>query len=700
MKWILPLSLTLLLPSYAQDQTQASEDTLKVYYLDEVVVVGTRGGGETLKVPMAVGVVTRNDLTTVRQIGLNEALRFVPGVLAQSRSGGQDVRLTIRGFGARGNGDRSNAATIRGIKVLIDGIPESDPDGRTALDLVDLFATSRIEVVRTNLSTLFGNASGGIINLETFGSATKPHLATRNLFGSFGLRKNNLSLTTPLASGEIAVSLSNMAFDGWRENSAGSSTHLHSMFASKPDDRTSMRLFVSGTDNAFHIPGPLTEIEYAADAQQANPVYVSRRERRENQIARFALKVERTLSERGGLSAIAYYSPKILVRSERNTYRDFNRYHAGTGVTYQWGDAEKSWKPSMMIGGDAAYQDGTILFYNLRNGERGDSLRTNKREGAGTYGAFVQGSVDPFENASVVVGGRYDWQDYQSEVYPAGAKRTQTSERLTMSHFTPRAALMIRLSPSRTIYLSLSGGVEAPAFNEVDPPPGVRAAELNPLLKPMKSSTYEIGFKGIEMLEGDVPQGSVSYSISLYRINVRDEIVPFDGGAWFFSAGASRRNGGEIGLEVDLRNGLSLRSALTLLDAEYTSYQNELGNFAGREVPGIPFINAQVRVRYRKSGFSLELSAEHVGRSYTDDANAIDIPSSVVLNSAASYSFRLGPTRTRFVLGVQNLTDEKYIGSAFINPTRRNVGGTLLPAYIEAGLPRNTYVGLDVGVDL
>ncbi len=404
--------------------------------------------------------------------------------------------------------------------------------------------------------------------------------------------------------------------------------------------------------------------------------------------------------DRSGVSMAAYYSPKILVRSERNTYRDFNRYHTGIGITYQWSDGEMTWKPRVLMGGDVAYQDGTILFYSLKNGARGDSLRTNKREGAGTYGTFAQASVDPFENSTLVVGGRYDWQDYRSEVFPAGAKRTHTVERLTMAHFTPRLALMIRLSPLRTLYASLSGGVEAPAFNEVDPPPGVGATELNPLLKPMAATTYELGFKGIEFFEGGVLAGSVSYSFAAYLINVKNEIVPFDGGSWFFSAGSSTRTGGECGLEIDLRNGLSLRAALTVLDAEYKAYRNELGDFAGKEVPGIPRLNAQARLRYRMGGFSVELSAEHVDRSFADDANAINIPSSTVLNSAATYGFRLGPTRTHLVLGVQNLTDEKYIASAFINPTRKNIGGIMVPAYIEAGLPRNAYFGVEVGVDL
>ncbi len=103
--------------------------------------------------PAAVSVVDRSDYADRRGMSLEDALASVPGVFVQSRSGGQDVRVTIRGFGARGNGERSNTGTVRGIRVLTDGIPVTEPDGRTSLDLIDLGATDRIEVARSNASS-------------------------------------------------------------------------------------------------------------------------------------------------------------------------------------------------------------------------------------------------------------------------------------------------------------------------------------------------------------------------------------------------------------------------------------------------------------------------------------------------------------------------------------------------------------------
>ncbi|WP_218059844.1 TonB-dependent receptor plug domain-containing protein, partial [Candidatus Kryptonium thompsonii] len=195
------------------------QDTVKIYYLqEEVEVVAYRAGGEVLNLPMAVTMVDFNDIGLKRKLSLSDVLN-VPGVLVQSRAGAQDVRITIRGFGSRGYGDKSNAGTIRGIKILVDGFPETEPDGRTSLDFVDLLAVERVEVIRSNSSTLFGNASGGIINFET----VKPRgsfVELSSTAGSFGLFQSNLKIGRNFENGDALIygTLSN--FDGWRENSA------------------------------------------------------------------------------------------------------------------------------------------------------------------------------------------------------------------------------------------------------------------------------------------------------------------------------------------------------------------------------------------------------------------------------------------------------------------------------------------------
>src|SRR5687768_3322310 len=150
--------------------------------LPAVTVTATRAPAAVLAIPLAVTKIEPQELRSRRGFGLDEALRLVPGVLAQSRYGTSDVRIVIRGYGARGAGDRSNAGTSRGIRVLIDGIPETEPDGRTSFDQIDLAASEAVEVVRSNASSVWGNASGGVINLLTVPTAGEPRLEAQPVF--------------------------------------------------------------------------------------------------------------------------------------------------------------------------------------------------------------------------------------------------------------------------------------------------------------------------------------------------------------------------------------------------------------------------------------------------------------------------------------------------------------------------------------
>src|SRR6185503_6194034 len=117
-------------------QRRAEADTARE--LPATTVTATRSVSPILTTPLAVNKVTADELRNTNGYGLEDALAGIPGVIAQSRYGTSDVRLIIRGFGARGAGDRSNSGTSRGVRVMLDGFPETEPDGRTAFDQIDL----------------------------------------------------------------------------------------------------------------------------------------------------------------------------------------------------------------------------------------------------------------------------------------------------------------------------------------------------------------------------------------------------------------------------------------------------------------------------------------------------------------------------------------------------------------------------------
>ena len=183
--------------------------------LEEIVVTATLLERTLDKTPAAVSVVTEDDIQRARQqLGLDESLSRVPGLFMQNRYNfAQDLRLSIRGFGARGQ------FGIRGVKVLVDGIPETLPDGLGSVDGIDLGATSQIEVIRGPSSALYGNASGGVISLTSEGGRDVPEAELRVSAGGYGFEKSQLKFGGETERLNYLVSLSDQQLDGYRAQS-------------------------------------------------------------------------------------------------------------------------------------------------------------------------------------------------------------------------------------------------------------------------------------------------------------------------------------------------------------------------------------------------------------------------------------------------------------------------------------------------
>src|SRR5581483_5515376 len=150
-------------PLGAQVPDSARRDTTRVQRLPEITVTVTRTQEPLLRVPAAVGVVDSTDIRRAQPtLGLDEALNNLPGVYVANRYNfSLDQRLSIRGFGSRAN------FGTRGVKILLDGVPQTLPDGQSQLTNVEFADLGRIEVLRGSASSLYGNASGGVILLES-----------------------------------------------------------------------------------------------------------------------------------------------------------------------------------------------------------------------------------------------------------------------------------------------------------------------------------------------------------------------------------------------------------------------------------------------------------------------------------------------------------------------------------------------------
>lgn len=693
----------------AAQRDSTGRDSVRV--LPTLQVTAKRMSQSPYSVPLATTTIGRQEWFGRRGFGLDEALGMVPGVLAQSRYGTGDIRLVIRGFGARGAGDRSNAGTSRGIRVLLDGFPETEPDGRTSLDGVDLAATQRIDVIRSNASSIWGNAAGGVINLTTAPDFSKPFTEAQLEMGGFGFEKYTGKFGVLMADSRLATTVTRTVFDGWRGNSAASRWLVNSTLVSPLGTGTQLGLFLVATDNRFNIPGPLTQAQLDQDPVQANATYLARLERRHNRQGRLGASVEHDFGGGGTLSSMLYINPKFLQRSERGTFRDFTRYHLGGNLVYANTARLGPTTRARVLGGlDEAYQDGAILFYSLTpDGNRGATLRDNKREGANNLGFFLQTELDVSDKLGVSVGARRDAITYYSESFI----NPKLSDTKVFARITPKLGVNYRVRPTHSFYLNVGGGVEAPAGNETDPAGTFgqdTVVAINPLLEPIRSTTYEIGTKQLVTFGPESAICEVSYDVALYRTQVANEIVPYRGGRFYFTAGKARRNGAEFGLNVNTRSGFSLQGMFGLSDHRYSEYlvdsvhyniakQGVFADYSGNQVVGVPRTMFGLTLALSPKGWSgvrAQVGVQGSGRYFADDANVVSVAGYSLVNATVGLDrpIDIGAGATlRGSVSVQNLLNKRYIGSAFLNPDVVNS----VPVAFEPGLPRSIVFSFGLG---
>lgn len=658
----------------------AAGDTM-IVPLKEIVVTGSRVHETALRAPSAVSVVRSDEYANTRKLSLADALADVPGVFVQSRSGAADVRVTIRGYGARGSGERSNTGGIRSIRVLTDGIPVTEPDGRTSLDYVDLGSVSSIEVSRSNASALYGNASGGVLDLRTNLSFEKPYYEVSENAGSFGYHREQGVAGFKTGSGTSVLSVASTTFPGWREHSEMSSVTANLRTSVPLDEDTQLGLLADFASNLTRFPGALTAAEMAADPEQADDDFVNRDDRRRNRLGRMAATLART-NEQGDLGVGLWVEPKYLIRSERNRYREFNRYHVGGNAVYG-----KNWTMGgaaarTAVGGDEDYQDGSIMFFGLMpDGSKDETnVVANQREGANSGGLFLQ-QVMTWERWSVMASARYDnlWYISENNLDPT----VNATKHFT--HVTPKASVSYRLA-EHTLYAALGGGVESPAFNEIDPPPPYDATtSLNPFLEPMISTTFELGMRGTRTSRW----GPYHYDVAAYYIDVKNDIIPYNGGAYFYTAGKTRRTGLELGLSWQATSALSVAGSVTGSNNEYVEYSNNLGTFDGNEVAGLPSFVFGGSVKYRfMQSFTAEVGLNGNSDYFADDANTAPAEQYGIVNASLGYDRPLGSTNLRVFVRGNNLLDKDHVASVFIN----GVNGE----FYEPGLPMNVNFGVSI----
>jgi len=699
-------------------------DTLKPYTLPPTTVSVSRVALPLSKVPLAVYTVSKTELNRARPTwGLDEALFSVPGVYVANRYNfSVDQRISIRGFGAR------SAFAVRGVKVLLDGIPQTLPDGQGQLTNVEFGEADRIEVLRGSSSALYGNASGGVISISTDPVAPKRWVGgdVRVVAGSFDRdfertwTKWQMSPQFRVGAGSLLFTASRLAYEGERDHSDADFRNYNGRLRLPLSPRTSLTVIANyGDQPVADNPGALTWNELQANRDSAPAINLSTRAGKDVTQFQGGVTLRRQFSAGGEAAATVFYFTRDLKNPTTFAYIDLERRAYGARLTVTRPVPLGSLPHRLTAGLDYQRQrDDRINFANIAGSPDPSDVRLNQLEHVTELGPFVLSAVELSPQTTVTVGLRYDRVSFRAEDRLVTSTNPDDSGERVMDAVSGSLGVAVTPSDRVTVYANVGTSFETPTTTELTNRP-TGAGGFNPDLEPQKATNYEVGVRGNL-------DGRLGYSVALFQADVRDALISFEvqdptfpGRRFFRNAGSSRHRGVELGADVEVVPGLSALVSWNYSDFVYTDYQvvtsTQTFVLDGRSLPGIPKHWLRLGVRARPAfarGAWADVDLTHASSVLLDDT--LDVSGAAgpvasgcdrvrcraweIVNVRVGWEGVAGGLRLSPFVALNNVFNKHYVGSVAINAAPIRVGTSFVPGrYYEPAPGRNVYVGFSIG---
>ena len=644
--------------------------------LDEVVITGSRAQQRSFDTPGAISSVDRDAIQgSGPQVNLSESLNRVPGLTILNRQNyAQDLQVSIRGFGAR------SAFGIRGIRLLVDGIPATTPDGQGQGSSISLTSTDRIEVLRGPLAQLYGNSSGGVIQAFTRDAPATPEAGAQYYVGSYGMHRADVQYAGRIGGVGLVADYSTFDTQGYRDNSRTERKQFNGKLSFEPTVATRVNLVFNQFDMPLaQDPLGLTQAQLNANPTQAGTTAVSRGVRKivlQNQVGS---SLTHTIDSDSTVTGRLYYGT-----------RDNLQYQAGLATTTgAWvGLARTYYGAGLQYNARTRMGATPVTFaagYEFdRSSERrqggaaalGEKTTTTRNEDnlAENSDFFIQATAALSEHFSLVTGLRYSAVRFASDdsFLADGNGSGSNSFRAT----SPVLGVTWHASNALNVYANVGKGFESPTLAEVAYN-GAGAPAFNTALNASGSQHYELGAKWI-------PNPRSRLDFTVFQIDSTDEIVVASstgGNSTFKNAPGTRRAGYELSASSLLKPHWRATLAASSIDASFsqTFTSGTTTVLAGNKIPGIPqsFLFSTLTwtgrdqtgidkaIRGLGSEAGLELTS--AGRLFANDINTAAVDGYTTMNAKVSHAWAVGAGRLTAYARVDNLTDERYVGSAIVN---------------------------------
>ena len=653
-------------------------------------------------VPASVTTVALSADDNSPQTNAADLLNGIPGVTALDRQNyAQDTQLSIRGYGARAT------FGVRGIRLYADGVPASMPDGQGQLSHFSAMGADRIQVMRGPFSALYGNSSGGVVQMWSRAGQAEGPTRLRGTWGSFDSR--SIGAQTLGATGPVDYNLAISRFDtdGYRDHSAARRDSVNARLGF--DLGPSRQLVMVG--NYLDIPEAqdplgLTRADWNVNPRQVVPVALQFDTRKSVEQLQGGIVFQQRFGEDQTLHVMGYTGNRKVFQVLGIAPGPQNAATNSGGVVdldndYRGADAR--WSAQGALAGRP------FEFTIGLNADEQRQLRRGYQNFIGTTlgvkGALKRDETNESSNSDQFA--QLWWQLAPRWSVLAGVRRTDVHFRATdrfivlpgngddsgarrYSDTMPVAGLMFKPVPALRLYVSAGQGFETPTLNEISyRANGQPGLALN--LDPARSRNYELGMKWH-------PEGGLQFEAALFRASSRDELAVArnsGGRSSFQNIDQSRRQGFEVEATVPLPHALQLSASFTALSAKFRSgflvcvvagcTVPNVPVAAGSRIPGVAKRQGDLRLEWRPADWSAAVELSGISSIVVNDTATESAPGHGLVNLEAGRTLKIGRSTVRAFARIDNLLDRRYIGSVIVNEGNQR--------FYESGMERSAMLG-------
>ena len=715
--------------------------------LNPVVVTATRSAQNSFDLPVSIDAVEADTIQDGRmQFSIAESLARVPGIVAASRGqSAQDVQISSRGFGAR------SAFGVRGVRLYADGIPLTMPDGQGQAGTFDLSSAKSIEVMRGPFSALYGNSSGGVVQIFTEDGAKDPYVKSSFTTGSYGTNRESIKASGSEGIFNYVVDYSHYESDGYRQHSAVRQSLFNAKLGINFTDSTRLTLLMTDLDQPLsQDPGARSKADMVNPRQVYAKVdtFNTRVSKSQTQIG---VKLEHDLNENNTINLMMYGGVRknSQFQSTGANTSKVGSTLIGTGLTLKDTDynvslangsaggvaeIDRNFKgidfrytnKGELIGGayslsvgtnvdtmtdDRTGYDNFILNTDLLSGSNtyacGSSvtcgvkgnLRRSEANTARNFDQYAQATWSPTPKLNLVAGVRHSNVSLKSvDKYLLNGDGSGSA---SFSDTLPVIGALYKFNDMLNFYANAGQGFETPSLVEVaylsDGSGG-----FNKNVKPATSNNYEVGVKAFLGT-------NTRASLAIFKTDTSNEIVVaenLNGRTSYQNAGGTERNGVELVLDSNLGNGFSAYASYAYLDAKYTDPFCSGGTASTRTaclglatagtwvsaekaIPGASrqTVYAELNWRHAPSGFSLALETRGVGQVNVSDKGSDKANGYAIVNWRGGFAQNINQWRFSEFVRIENLLEKNYVGSVKVNDASSQ--------FYEPGAGRNWMLGVN-----